>query len=66
MDKETKEEGNFAQSHCDLALGCGCCVFGFGFVLHRRTSLVTQTVKHLPTMWKTWVQSLGQEDPRRR
>ena len=27
-----------------------------------RTSLVAQTVKRLPTMWETWVQSLGQED----
>ena len=27
-----------------------------------RTSVVAQTVKHLPTMWETWVQSLGQED----
>jgi len=27
-----------------------------------RTSLVAQTVKHLPTMKVTWVQSLGQED----
>ena len=26
------------------------------------TSLVAQTVKHLPAMWKTRVQSLGQED----
>ena len=26
------------------------------------TSLVAQTVKCLPTMWETWVQSLGQED----
>ena len=26
------------------------------------TSLVAQMVKHLPTMWETWVQSLGQED----
>ena len=26
------------------------------------TSLVAQTVKHLPTMWETRVQSLGQED----
>ena len=26
------------------------------------TSLVAQTVKSLPTMWETWVQSLGQED----
>ena len=27
------------------------------------TSLVAQTVKHLPTMWKTRVRSLGWEDP---
>ena len=27
------------------------------------TSLVAQTVKHLPTMWKNWVRSLGWEDP---
>ena len=26
-------------------------------------SLVAQTVKHLPTMRETWVQSLGQENP---
>ena len=28
-----------------------------------RTSLVAQMVKCLPTMWETWVQSLGWEDP---
>ena len=27
------------------------------------TSLVAQTVKHLPTMQEAWVQSLGWEDP---
>ena len=27
------------------------------------TSLVAQTVKRLPTMRETWVQSLGWEDP---
>ena len=27
------------------------------------TSLVTQTVKRLPTVQETWVQSLGWEDP---
>ena len=27
-----------------------------------RTSLVAQMVKHLPTMWETWVQSLGWKD----
>ena len=26
-------------------------------------SLVAQTVKNLPTMWESWVQSLGWEDP---
>ena len=29
----------------------------------RFCSLVAQTVKHLPTVWETWVRSLGQEDP---
>ena len=28
-----------------------------------RASLVAQTVKRLPTMWETWVRSLGWEDP---
>ena len=30
------------------------------------TSLMAQLVKNLPAMWKTWVQSLGWEDPWRR
>ena len=28
-----------------------------------RASLVAQVVKNLPTMWETWVRSLGWEDP---
>ena len=33
-------------------------------LLHfHRTSLVALMVKHLPTMWETWVRSLGWEDP---
>ena len=28
-----------------------------------RASLVTQRLKHLPAMWKVWIQSLGREDP---
>ena len=39
---------------------CGA-VFGGCFVLYR-ASLVTQTVKNLPAMRETWVQSLGWED----
>ena len=27
------------------------------------TSLVAQRLKHLPTMWETWVRYLGWEDP---
>ena len=27
-----------------------------------RGNLMAQTVKHLPTVWETWVQFLGQED----
>ena len=30
--------------------------------LLEETSLVAQTVNHLPTMQETWVQSLGRED----
>ena len=30
--------------------------------LHR-ASLVAQLVKNLPTIWETWVRSLGWEDP---
>jgi len=33
------------------------------FFVVQRASLVAQMVKYLPTMWETWVQSLGQEDP---
>ena len=32
-------------------------------ILRRRTSMVAQMVKNLPAMQKTWVRSLGQEDP---
>ena len=32
-------------------------------IVHFRASLVAQTVKNLPEMQETWVQSLGWEDP---
>ena len=38
-------------------------IFLLLYVISLRTSLVAQTVKHLSTMWETWVQSLAQEDP---
>ena len=38
-------------------------IFTFKTIYLERTSLVAQTVKCLPTMWETWVQSLGWEDP---
>ena len=37
---------------------------GIGYPLqYSWASLVVQMVKNLPAMWKTWVQSLGWEDP---
>ena len=35
----------------------------FNILVLTLTSLVAQTVKRPPTMWETWVQFLGQEDP---
>ena len=32
-------------------------------IIHEWPSLVAQTVKCLPVMQETWVQSLGREDP---
>ena len=37
---------------------------GIGYSLqYSWASLVAQLVKNLPTMWETWLQSLGREDP---
>ena len=37
---------------------------GIGYSLqYSWASLVAQTVKNLPAVWETWVQSLGWEDP---
>ena len=35
----------------------------FSALLWTKASLVAQTVKNLPTMQKTQIQTLGQEDP---
>ena len=48
-----------------LTWDCSVGVYGWElgiYLLLLVTSLVAQMVKHLPTMWETWVQSLGQED----
>ena len=37
------------------------CLFAVMYILFG-ASLVAQMVKHLPTLWETWVQSLGRED----
>ena len=33
------------------------------FTFHQKTSLVAQTVKHLPTLWEIRVQSRDEEEP---
>ena len=37
--------------------------FFFKWTINIKTSLVAQAVKNLPAIQKTWVQSMGQEDP---
>ena len=32
-------------------------------LLLNSASMIAQTVKNLPAVWKNWVQSLGQEEP---
>ena len=43
--------------------GCALSPFLFNLYEEYRASLVAQLVKKLPSVPKTWVQSLGQEDP---
>ena len=38
------------------------CLFAVMYILFG-ASLVAQRVKHLPTLWETWVQTPGREDP---
>ena len=38
-------------------------IFMLNLYVYRCASLVAQMVKNLPTMWDTWVWSLGREDP---
>ena len=53
------------QRTCLFMCVCVCvcvCVYIYANIYNAMTSLVAQMVKHLSTMWETWVQSLGQED----
>ena len=40
------------------------CLQQFQLTSFVQTSLVAQTVKNLPAMQETWIQSLSREDPR--
>ena len=53
-----------AQHPCSIAGSGGSPREGIGYPLqYSWASLVTQLVKNLPSVWETWVQSLGWEDP---
>ena len=41
---------------------CMCNIFTH-VCIYIQASLVAQSVKNLPAIWETWVQSLGWEDP---
>ena len=51
----------YSDDNKDIHLQALIFILTFYFVL--RASLLTQTVKNLPVMQKTQVQTLGQEDP---
>ena len=38
-------------------------IYNYSYIHMLRASLVAQTVKNVPAMQETWVQSLGWEDP---
>ena len=40
-----------------------CLQLRNSWVIDQSASLVVHAVKHLSTMWETWVRSLGLEDP---
>ena len=48
---------------CQALLGALCLSHLTLSTALSRTSLVAQMVKNQPTMWETWILSLGQEDP---
>ena len=52
------EDKKFKYRHC--ILDNEFMLFSLGMI---KNSLVAQRLKHLSTMWETWVQSLGWEDP---
>ena len=55
----SERKGPFAATR----FGVRIQAFHYAFTnTNTRTSLVAQTVKHLPTMQETWIQSLGWED----
>ena len=44
-------------------MGCHCLLLFHGYLSSFWASLVAQMVKNLPATQKTWVRSLGREDP---
>ena len=53
----------FSQHHLLKTLYLPHCIFLPASFVKRQTSLLAQTVKCLPTIWDTLVQSMGWEDP---
>ena len=57
-----KTEGRRRRGQQRMRAGWYHRLDGRGFKQAPCTSLVAQMVKCLPTMWETWVQSLGRDD----
>ena len=64
MVKLSLEEWDMRQFQNEMALYGSCTlIHPWNWLAINWTSLVAQTVKHLPTMRETWVQFLDREDP---
>ena len=48
---------------CVCVCVCVCIHIFFIHIFFKEGSLVAQRLKRLPPVWKTWVRSLGREDP---
>ena len=55
--------GWFLQVHFIVSSTVLFLPLNLGSLRQLETSLVAQRLKCLPTMWETWVRSLGREDP---
>ena len=56
-------QGSFCNPVSSIQWASKCLIPSDSLINYQPAKTVAQTVKYLLAMWKTWVQSLGREDP---